>query len=55
MDFAAIVTSDPFVQLVDLFPPDRKAALCKRVLDTFATTQPPTGDPVLIHMYAVGL
>lgn len=52
IDFGLIFTSDPFVQLLDLFKPDQKAAVSKRLLEFFTKTQKPTNDPVVIHMYA---
>ena len=50
VDFGTIFTSDAFVQLLDLFKPDQKAAVSKRLLEFFTKTQAPTNDPVVIHM-----
>jgi len=50
VDFGTIFTSDAFVKILDLFKPEQKAALSKRLLEFFTRTQDPTNDPVVIHM-----
>lgn len=45
----AIITSDAFVSLMDLFSGARKTDVCRRMLEGFVKAGKPTSDPVLVH------
>lgn len=44
-----IITTESFMELMDLFPADRKTILCKQLMDSFTKTHGSTSDPVVIH------
>jgi len=45
----AVVTSDAFVSLLDLFSGSKKVDVCRRMLAGFVEAGKPTDDPVLVH------
>ncbi|KAA0177166.1 hypothetical protein FNF27_01496 [Cafeteria roenbergensis] len=45
----AVITSDAFVSLMDLFSGARKTDVCRRMLEGFVKAGKPTSDPVLVH------
>jgi hypothetical protein len=45
----AVITSDAFVSLLDLFAGPPRTAVCRRMLEAFVEAGEPTSDPVLVH------
>lgn len=48
-EFGGVLTSPYFLTIMDVFPPEKKMSLCKRLLMSFAQSKHTTSDAVIIH------
>lgn len=53
LDFNAIITSDAFLKLLDMFHSNRKTIVCQTFLEALIERKEPISDPEVIHTYVL--